>query len=442
MRQHDLPCHIMLLADDLLCNLVVPDSRVLLMARTCKRIRNVLERGRCAVDVRVKKKVRYDKHLAKLFSVGLNNIQFNYMIRRFECCASMHNVQLNFGDCEELAFIHLRTLTMHANQISELNMLSLFYMLSFSSDMRSFEFTQQSLKCRQVPWLTHCVSRFARLETLNLDKNYFVFDSLGLVLDVLQTTTLSTLNLCSNSCEDADKMLKLCRVINTNCTALKVLNLSFMRLHESFESLLQALSTCTFLQSLDLSKNHLKYERLTAVLNATSGCHMQSFNWSSNSFGCDNNNCSPGTYILADHISNNDNWNMNLLELKISSCFMRDMEYLGEALVKCKRLATLDVANNSVYGHELAPILMCESITSLNINNNYISDYGMQLVLQRTQRNKSLTDMHVLGNHISMNTLRQFRRLRKRRKMTGCMPRTSCPCSICSQIDNPFIFDF
>ena len=430
-------CHITCVPDDLLCSLIVPDSRVLLMARTCKKIRSVLENGRCGVDVRVRKKMRYDTQLATLFCTGMNNIQFHFRIRRFECCASLHLLQLKFSDCEELSLMHLRTLKMDSNQLTELHMLSLLYMLTFSSDMRSFEFTQQSLKCRQVPWLAHCISRFTRLETLNLDKNYFVFDSLGLVLDVVQTSVLSTLTLSTNSCEDACKMLKLCRVVHANCRTLQVLNLSFMRLRNgAFDLLVNAMSTCRLLHSVDLSQNHLHYGCLMDVLNAMAGCHLKSFNWSGNRLG------SAGTYVLGNHLMHNKIWKTTLREIKLGSCDVYNgLLFLSDALMMCTGLTTLDISNNSVYANEVANILKNESITRLDINNNYISDYGMQLIMQRTILSKTLKEMHVLGNHFSMHTLRQLRLMKKKKKMTMSIPRTPCPCGICTQIDTSFIFN-
>ena len=430
-------CHIACVPDDLLCNFLVPESRVLLMARTCKRFRSVLENGRCAVDIRVKKKVRHDAQLAMLFATGMNNIQFHFRIRHFECCASMHLLQLKFCDCEELTLMHLRTLKMDSNQLAELHMMCLFYMLTFSSDMRSFEFTQQSLKCRHVPLLANSISRFTRLETLDLDNNYFVFDSLGLVLDAVQTSTLSTLNLSTNSCEDACKMLKLCRVVHVNCKSLQVLSLSFMRLRNAaFDLLVNAMSACRFLHSLDLSRNHLHYGCLMDVLNATSGCHLQSFNWSGNRLG------SAGTFVLANHLMHNKIWKRTLREIKLSSCDVYNgLRYLSDALVMCTALTTLDISNNSAYAHEVANILNNETITSLYMNNNYISDYGMQLILQRTMRSTTLKDIHVLGNHFSMHTLRQYRRMKRKKKMTISIPRTPCPCGICTQIDTSFIFN-
>jgi len=420
---------IMLLPEDLLCGGLVPDGRVLLMARTCKRMQEVLKRGCCGVDIRVKRKVGKDARTARLVAPGINNIQLNYRIRRFECFAPMRPFQLWFSDFEELTCMHLRVLKMDANFLSELHLLSVLYMFTFSSDMRTFEFTHQCLKSRHVPWLAHCIHRFTQLETLNLDKNYFVFDSLELVLDAIRTTRLSTLNLSTNSCEDECKTLKLCRVIETNCASLRVLTLSFMRLctfdKRSFDSMVKAMSTCRFLEEVDLSHNHLHYGCLTDVLNATAGCHLQSLNWSGNRLG------SAGTFVLGNHIMRNDNFKTSLREIKLSMCDVYNgLQFLSEALTTCKNLHALDVSSNAVYAHEVVCLL--SYITSLNIDNNYISDYGMQLVLQHASKSTTLKELHIMGNHMSRHTVRRFRKLAKNTQISVHMPKVACVCTICS----------
>jgi len=423
-------CPILCVPEDLLCGGMVPDCRVLLMARTCKRMRETLERGRCGVDIRVKKKVSRDARVARLVAPGINNMQLDFRIRRFECCVPLRYCQVRFNDFEELTMMHLRILKMDGNHMTELHLLSVLFMFTFSSDMRVFEFTQQCLKTRQVPWLAHCIHRFTRLETLNLDKNYFVFDSLELVLDAIRTSTLSTLNLCTNSCEDDCKTLKLCRVLEMNCNTLKILNLSFMRLrNDSFGSLVRAISTCRLLEEIDLSNNHLHYGCLMDVLNATAGCHLQSFNWSGNRLG------SAGTFFLGNHIQRNDIWKTSLRDIKLRMCDLYNgLEFLSEALEMCKSLRTLDISSNVVYAHEVANVLKNQSITSLNINSNYISDYGMQYVLQCAEKSRTLKDLHVLGNHMTTRTLRKFRELAKKKKMNVCMSRLACVCNICTNV--------
>jgi hypothetical protein len=52
-------CPLLVIADDLLCDLV-PDCRVLLMSQTCKRVRAALQRGRCGVDVLLRKHIGSD----------------------------------------------------------------------------------------------------------------------------------------------------------------------------------------------------------------------------------------------------------------------------------------------------------------------------------------------------------------------------------------------
>ena len=430
------PCPIMSLPEDLLWGGMIPECRVLLMARTCTWMQKTLERGRCGVDITVKRKVCRDASVARIVAPGINNIQACFRIRRFECCAPMRQFQLRFNDFEELTLMHLRTLKMDANALTELHMLSVLYMFTFSSDMRTFEFTQQSLKSRHIPWLAHCMHGFTRLETLSLDKNFFVFDSLGLVLDAIQTTTLATLNLSTNSCEDECKTLKLCRVIQTNSNSLKVLKLSFMRLSHvstynqtSFDSMLKALSTCRFLEDIDLSHNHLHYSRLMDVLSATAGCRLQSLNWSGNRLG------SAGSFILGNHIMHNDIWQTTLRDLNMGMCDVYDgLQSLGDALAMCKGLKSLNISSNAVYAHEVATILNKQRLTSLNINSNYISDYGMQLVLQCAMQSPTLKDLHILGNHMCTPTLRRFRQLSKGKKIAVCMPSTACACNICQSI--------
>ena len=433
IRKHT--CPLLSVPEDLLCGGMIPDCRVLLMARTCKRMQNALQRGRCGIDIRVKKKVSRDAQVARIVAPGINNLQFSFRIRRFECCAPLRYFQLRFNDFEELALMHLQTLKMDANQLTELHMLSVLYMFTFSSDMRTFEFTQQCLKSRHIPWLAQCLHRFTRLEALNLDKNFFVFDSLELVLDAIQTTTLSTLNLSTNSCENECKTLKLCRVIQTNSNCLKILNLSFMRLCQTssdetlFDSMVKAISACRFLEAIDLSHNHLHYGRLMDVLNATAGFRLQSLNWSANRLGA------AGTFILGTHIIHNDIWKTTLREIKLSMCDVYNgLQLLSEALTMCKGLESVDISSNAVYAHEVASLFTNPSITSLNINSNYISDYGMQLVLRRATESPTLKDLHVLGNHMTTHTLRQFRQLNRRKQIAVCMPATACLCNVCQSI--------
>lgn len=423
-------CPILSVPADLLCGGVIPDCRVLLMARTCKRMQETLQRGRCAVDIRVNKRVSRDARVARLVAPGINNIQMKFQIKRFECCVPLRYCPVRFNDFEELTLMDLRILKMDGSQLTELNLLSVLFMFTFSIDMRVFEFTQQFLKSRHIPWLAHCICRFRRLETLNLSNNYFVFDSLEIVLDAVQTSSLSTLNLSTNRCEDETKMTKLCRVIHTNCMTLKTLNLSFMRLfNDCFALLVHALSTCPFLESLDLSKNHLHYGRLIDVLKATADCKIQSFNWSGNRLGLS------GRFVLTDHIMRNKVWKTTLREIKLATCDLLDeAERLCEALSACTRLQTLDFANNGLYASDVAEILKNPTITSLDVSNNYISDYGMQLVLDRSSSSKTLRHLNVQGNHMTMHTLRMFRRMRRSKKMTVHLPHTCCACDICKSL--------
>jgi Leucine-rich repeat (LRR) protein len=414
--------------EDLLCGLLVPDCRVLLMSRTCVRMREALQRGRCAVDIRVSNKVSYDTRLARLVPTGINNLQLNFNIRRFECRALMRFCQLKFSEFEELTFLHLRTLRMHSNALSEVQLLSLLYMLTFSGDLRTFEFTEQSLKGRHILCLADSISCFGRLETLNLDKNYFIFDSLGVVLDAVQTSTLATLNLSTNSCEDASKTLKLSRVVRTNFSTLTTLTLSFMRLCPAgLDVLLAAISECSLLESLDLSKNHLHYGCLTCVLNATAGCpRLQRFSWAGNRLGA------AGTVVLANHIMQSEAVRTTWRELSLGMCDVYNgLQYLAEALATCLRLRTLDISNNAVHSHEVAKLITNTRIASLDISSNYISDYGMRLILERAMYSPTLKDLHVLGNHMGRGVIRQLRHLKKVKSVTVRIPRKSCPCNTC-----------
>ena len=418
----------MSIPDDLLC-VLVPASRTLLMSRTCKRMRDTLERGRCAVDIRVRNRVSYDARLVRLVPTGMSNMQLHFRIVRFECFAHMRFFQLKFAEFEERAFAHLLTLKMHCNYLNEIQLLSLLYILTLSGDLRTFEFVEQGLKCRQIPALAHSISCFGRLETLDLDKNYFIFDSLAVVLDAVQTSTLSALNLSTNSCEDALKMLKLSRVVRTNFSTLKTLTLSFMRLCSAeLGVLLAAISACSLLESLDLSKNYLNCACLADVLGATEGCpRLQRFDWGGNRLG------TAGTFVLAKHIMQSECWRTTMRELNLRMCDVSGLQYLTEALATCARLRTLDISNNAVRSHEVARLLTDTPIASLDISSNYISDYGMRLILDRAMHS-ALKDLHVLGNHMGRGTIRQLRRIKNIKRIAVRIPRKSCPCNTCRDV--------
>ena len=421
---------LLVISDDLLCDLV-PDCRVLLMAQTCRRVRDALQRGRCGVDVILQKHIGSDVRTTMLVPRGMNALQQHFKIRRFEYYGVIRSVSLKFIEFEEVAFMHLNTLRMHCCQLKEMHLVYLMHMLTYSKNMKTFEFTQQGIKCRQAQWLAECVRCFPKLETLNLNLNYFVFDSLAVVLDAVQTSTLSTLTLSTNSCEDSIKTMKLCRVIDMNRLTLKTLNLSFMRLgNNAFHLLVNAISTCPFLESLDLSQNYLNYGSLMDVLKATAECHLQSFNWSGNRLG------SAGTSILANHIMHNARWKTTMREIKINTCDVYNgLQFLEDALITCTSLHTLDIANNAIYASEVASILTNLSIGRLDISNNYISDYGMELILQRSMNSTTLRDLNVTGNHMTIQTIRKFRLLRKRNQITVEVPRLPCPCAVCQSID-------
>jgi Ran GTPase-activating protein (RanGAP) involved in mRNA processing and transport len=414
------------LPDDLLCALV-PEGRVLLMARTCKRFQLVLEKGRCDVDLRVRPQVCYDARLADVMTAGVNNLQLNFKIRRFECSVGLRAVQIRFCAFEELSFMHLRVLRMHSNRLAELHLLALLHMFRLSSDLRVFEFTEQSLKSRHVQPLADCVRCLPRLEVLSLHNNFFVFDALGVVLDAVQTSSLTTLVLSSNSCEDADKTLKLCRVLQLSCGSLTSLSLSGMRLRTTaFDALVDALGACGRLRALDLSYNHLHYGCLMQVLTATAECPLRSFDWSGNRLG------SAGTFVLASHIQHSRVWQTGLQTLKLRLCDVyHGLQHLAEALTSCACLRALDLSSNSVYAHEVVNLLASTSLTSLNISHNNISDYGMQLLLQRAMQVPALQELQVVGNHMSRHTFKQFKRLRGRTCTHIHTPDSACVCNAC-----------
>ena len=419
-------CFLMCVPDDLLYRLV-PDSRVLLMYRTCKRMQETLERGRCGVDLRVLRKVTYDRRLGNLVAPDVNDLQLNFHIRRFEYSQSLYSIQLDFSAFEELTFMHLRILKMNYNQLTELHLLYLLHMFTFSRDMRTFEFTKQSIKCRNIPFLAHCIRSFTALEVLNLDSNFMIFDSLEVVLDAVQTSSLSALTLSTNSCEDDRKTLKLCNVLRMNCNTLKVLNLSGMRLRTGeFESLVAAIGACGRLQCLDMSQNHLHYGCLMDLLRATAECRLTSFNWSGNRLG------SAGTFVLASHITQSNVLKTTLTELKLRMCDVyHGLHHLGTALSLCTTLHTLDLSSNSVFAHEVVNVLAITSLTSLDISQNYISDYGMRLILQRATRSETLRHLKLDGNHMSRHTISEFRRMKRKGRVSMTVPKTACLCNVC-----------
>jgi Ran GTPase-activating protein (RanGAP) involved in mRNA processing and transport len=358
----------------------------------------------------------------------MNDLQLNFHIRRFEYSLSLYSIQLKFCDFEELTFMHLQILKMHYNQLAEVHLLYLLYMFTFSRDMRTFEFTKQSIKCRNIRFLAQCIRSFTALEVLNLDGNFMIFDSLELVLDAVQTSTLSALTLSTNSCEDDRKTLKLCNVLRMNCNSLKVLNLSGMRLRTGeFESLVAAIGACGHLQCLDMSHNHLHYGCLMDLLRATAECRLQAFNWSGNRLG------SAGTFVLASHITHSNVLKTTLTDLKLRMCDVyHGLHHLGIALSLCTTLHTLDLSSNSVFAHEVVNVLESTSITSLDISHNYISDYGMRLIVQRAIRSETLRYLAFNGNHMSRHTISELRRMKRKGRVSMTIPKTACVCGVCT----------
>jgi hypothetical protein len=159
-------CALLGLPEDVLCSLAIPDCRVLLMARTCKRMHAALTARASPVHITVRKQVLKDARLAKLFASGMLEMQALFQIRHFECIArfsAARCVELNLCDFEDLTFLHLRHFKMHNNQLREMHLANLLHMLTFSHDLRTFEFTQQSLLARHAPALAYAISRFPLL---------------------------------------------------------------------------------------------------------------------------------------------------------------------------------------------------------------------------------------------------------------------------------------
>ena len=426
-------CLLLKVPEDVLCSLAIPDCRVLMMARTCRSMFKALSTRHSPVHVTVRKNVLTDARLAKEFTSGMYRMQALFRILHFECVGfsnATRCVELNLCEFEDLTFLHLRQLKMHHNQLGETHLMNLLYMLRFSSDLRSFEFTQQSLRSRHVPALADAISCFPALQVLNVESNFFAFDSLGTVLDAVQSSTLSTLKLSTNCCETNSKTVKLCRVIHTSCTCLKVLDLSFMRLPRTtpFESLAGAISTCELLETLDLSRNHLHCGCLITILESTVGCrHLQSFNWSGNRLG------SAGTFLLANHIANNDAWKSSMRVMKLRCCdIYNNMLQLTNALTLCTSLHTLDISGNAVLAHEVAALFQHERMRSLDISDNCISDFGMRSLLRLAMHSNILHELHVEGNHITMHSVRLLRKMKKTRGMNMTVPRASCVCDTCN----------
>jgi len=421
------PCLLLSVPEDVLCSLV-PASRVLLMARTCKAIRRALTARASPVHVTVREQVLKDSRLADAFISGMHRTQALFRIWRFECIVSFATlVQLRLCEFEDLTFLHLRHLKLHNTHLREPNLLNLLYMLTFSHDLRTFEFTQQTLFARHVPAMADAIRCFPALEVLNVENNFLVFDTLGMVLDAVQSSTLSTLKLSKNRCEGSVQTAKLCRVIRTNSSCLKVLELSFTNLRNTnIESLAAAIGTCALLESLDLSRNHLHCACLLAVVQSTSRCRrLQSFNWSRNCLG------STGTFFLANHITNSDVWKSSMRSLNLRSCDMYDnVQQLTAALTLCTSLHTLDISGNAVMAHEVVALFQHARIRSLDISDNHIPDLGMRALLRHAMQSNMLHELHVDGNHLTAHSLRLLRKMRQEKGMTIVVPR-ECFCNIC-----------
>jgi len=432
LQQNSMPaCALLSVPDDVLCSLAIPDCRVLLMARTCKRLRTALTARASPVHITVRKQVLKDARLAKRFTSGMHQMQALFRIRHFECIARFSAprcVELKLCEFEDLTFLHLRHFKMHNNQLRDMHLANVLHMLTFSHDLRTFEFTQQSLLARHAPALAYTVSRFPLLEVLDIANNFLIFETLGTILDNVQSSTLSTLKLSSNSCEGTRQMVQLCRVIHTNCNCLRVLELSCLRLRSTaVDCLVGALRTCELLESLDLSRNHLPSLCLVAILEGTSGCrHLHSFNWSGNWLG------SAGTLFLANHIAQSDAWKRSMRALRLRNCdIYNNVQQLTLALADCRSLHTLDISGNAVLAHEVVALLQHMRIRSLDISNNHISDSGMRALLRLAMQSNMLHELHVDGNHITTHSLRLLRKMKRTRGMKITLPAVLCFCNVC-----------
>jgi hypothetical protein len=84
-----------------------------------------------------------------------------------------------------------------------------------------------------------------------------------------------------------------------------------------------------------------------------------------------------------------------------------------------------------VFAHEVVDVLANTSLTSLDISDNYISDYGMRLILQRAIRSESLKNLMVKGNHMGRHTIKEFRRIKRKGRISMNIPKTRCLCGVC-----------
>ena len=195
-----------------------------------------------------------------------------------------------------------------------------------------------------------------------------------------------------------------------------------------FESLAGAISTCELLETLDLSRNHLHCGCLITILESTAGCrHLQSFNWSGNRLG------SAGTFLLANHIANNDAWKSSMRVMKLRCCdIYNNMLQLTNALTLCTSLHTLDISGNAVLAHEVAALFQHERMRSLDISDNCISDFGMRALLRLAMQSNILHELHVEGNHLTIHSVRLLRKMKKARGMNMTVPRASCVCDTCN----------
>jgi Ran GTPase-activating protein (RanGAP) involved in mRNA processing and transport len=122
-----------------------------------------------------------------------------------------------------------------------------------------------------------------------------------------------------------------------------------------------------------------------------------------------------------------------LTDLKLRMCDVyHGLHHIGIALSLCTTLHTLDLSSNSVFAHEVVNVLGSTSITSLDISHNYISDYGMRLIVQRAIRSETLRYLAFNGNHMSRHTISELRRMKRKGRVSMTIPKTACVCGVCT----------
>jgi hypothetical protein len=168
---------------------------------------------------------------------------------------------------------------------------------------------------------------------------------------------------------------------------------------------------------------------LITILACTSSCrHLHSFDWSGNRLG------SAGTFLLANHVANNDAWKSSMRVIKLRCCdIYNNMQQLTNALTLCTSLHTLDISGNAVLAHEVAVLFQHVRIRSLDISDNCISDFGMRALLRLATESNILHELRVEGNHLTVHSVALLRKMKKAKGMNMTVPRASCVCDICNR---------